>query len=1011
MPDTSDFRRRLKRDIEQVEKELRAEVSVDVDLNAKGVKAEFEALLAELRAQGAKGVGIDVDKNGAAAKSAGIVGTAFSRALRPVRDLTDALRYHQTLLRQQDRSLSASAAWVKTWAVAVREARESLKSHARKLRELDMSLAANTARFKSWGRSIVNATALAGSGLKRLSQDGGGLALLSGRLSAFGKASRGAVPSVGRLGTAFAGVGPTVIALAAALALLPPVLALVSGALVSLPAVAAGVLAPLAAVALGMDGIKKAAMDSGLLEFDKKGKPHFGRMFEPVQSAVSSVFSSKLTSVFSDIGKLMPTLAASLPKVADGLSGMAKAFVDTLTSGPGLAKVDNIVSSIGESLSRSAPGVASFTNGLLTLAEKVAGKFPNLADAFNRAGEAFDNWVDKITAAGSDGKSPLDNALHNFWGALKSIGGLLKDLAKQGFDFLSDPKSGDKIEKFVSGLRFIIEKGLPALGHFFVDLTDFLTEFNKAADRVSSLSGIFGGGDSKEGKKNRYGIVKGDPNSWEGEYGLFGNEKGDLAWDGTKAQQYWNNVKQWAADAWAAIANAASSMWNQFKSDVSSSTAEIASWAKHIFVDAPLALVSGMWSQLTSDVSATMSDLGSRISSAWDSVWSSLSGGASSAWASVTSTVSGAVSTIGTFFASIPAELSSAWSSAVSIASGVWDGVVSAVQSAVSSLAGVVSSGAGTIVSEIGTWPGRFVSALGDLGSLLSSAGAQMVQGFVNGIKSMAGAVASAAVGVASDAKNAVTSFLGIHSPSKVFHEIGQNVGQGFANGLDDEQQHVVDTAKAIMQAAKDVFGDKANVAFNFNFGGLQQALAPVADSVSSISGGVRDSMSGARGVRRHLDRAAKAQLDDISAQRKELQLQQAQLQLELDSTKDKAKRAEIKKQMDQIKIQKDQLSIQAQQVKTAGTYTEEIGNAYDLNKEMAGTMMKAAKVPWDFAEANGKQFLSDIGVGGNGVLSNLLDQGFQLGSQYVFNVSNIDQAMQVQRNQQNKDAMQYAGR
>lgn len=76
-----------------------------------------------------------------------------------------------------------------------------------------------------------------------------------------------------------------------------------------------------------------------------------------------------------------------------------------------------------------------------------------------------------------------------------------------------------------------------------------------------------------------------------------------------------------------------------------------------------------------------------------------------------------------------------------------------------------------------------------------------MIQGMINGVKQMAGKLISAAKGVVGDAVAGAKSLLGIHSPSKVFKEIGQYTMQGMQIGLNDRGKKVVrDTGRIAQQ-------------------------------------------------------------------------------------------------------------------------------------------------------------------------------------------------------------------
>lgn len=80
------------------------------------------------------------------------------------------------------------------------------------------------------------------------------------------------------------------------------------------------------------------------------------------------------------------------------------------------------------------------------------------------------------------------------------------------------------------------------------------------------------------------------------------------------------------------------------------------------------------------------------------------------------------------------------------------------------------------------------------------SAGADLIRGMINGIKNMAGSLVSAAKGVVSGAINAAKSLLKIHSPSKVFKEIGGYTMEGMAIGLNKEGRDVIKDTASIAQ-------------------------------------------------------------------------------------------------------------------------------------------------------------------------------------------------------------------
>ncbi|WP_195167762.1 phage tail family protein [Mycobacteroides abscessus] len=261
-------------------------------------------------------------------------------------------------------------------------------------------------------------------------------------------------------------------------------------------------------------------------------------------------------------------------------------------------------------------------------------------------------------------------------------------------------------------------------------------------------------------------------------------------------------------------------------------------------------------------------------------------------WSSVWQGLKDSWNAVVTFFQNAVSFFSNMWSSIQSAASGAWNGIVSAVSSAITNVVSAIVSGGSQIMAEVGSWPGKIQSFFADAGSWLIAAGQQLVQGFINGMGDMIGAAVAKAREFASRVKNAVTDFLGIHSPSKVMHEVGQFTGQGFADGLESQKEKITNVAADIAKSVKDQFG---------------------------------------------IDLPALGQ--------------------------------------------------------------------------------KGLDTAFGFGEANGKQLMSDLGIGG-GAISAALDQGLQIGKQMlgngltqIFNTSNVDDTIAVKNNQLNRQALGIVGR
>lgn len=76
------------------------------------------------------------------------------------------------------------------------------------------------------------------------------------------------------------------------------------------------------------------------------------------------------------------------------------------------------------------------------------------------------------------------------------------------------------------------------------------------------------------------------------------------------------------------------------------------------------------------------------------------------------------------------------------------------------------------------------ISALGEGINQMTSIGGYLVEGLYNGIKNKIQWVVGLVKGMGSSIVNAIKGVLGVHSPSKVFEQIGDYCVQGFSNGF-----------------------------------------------------------------------------------------------------------------------------------------------------------------------------------------------------------------------------------
>lgn len=131
---------------------------------------------------------------------------------------------------------------------------------------------------------------------------------------------------------------------------------------------------------------------------------------------------------------------------------------------------------------------------------------------------------------------------------------------------------------------------------------------------------------------------------------------------------------------------------------------------------------------------------------------------------------------------------------------------------------------ANSLINGLASIPGRVVSI-----------GSNIIQGMVNGVTGAAGKLIDAVKGAVGNAIEGAKNLLGIHSPSRVFREIGQYTMQGAALGVDDDAELLsksTDNAmRGMISTAQDIAVPSAgNVA-----GGESAVISWLAENLPTI--------------------------------------------------------------------------------------------------------------------------------------------------------------------------------
>lgn len=147
-----------------------------------------------------------------------------------------------------------------------------------------------------------------------------------------------------------------------------------------------------------------------------------------------------------------------------------------------------------------------------------------------------------------------------------------------------------------------------------------------------------------------------------------------------------------------------------------------------------------------------------------------------------------------------------------------------------------IKSKVGDVVSAVGSIISACKDGLANIGSEFINIGSNIISGLVSGIKSGISNVASAIADVASSAVSQAKGALGIHSPSKVFAEIGMYSDKGLAKGLIKYSNVVTKAAGNVANNMIDVMNNSIS---KISVDGLdsQPTIRPVFD-MSSVEEG-----------------------------------------------------------------------------------------------------------------------------------------------------------------------------
>jgi phage-related protein/23S rRNA pseudoU1915 N3-methylase RlmH len=875
-----------------------------------------------------------------------------------------------------------------------------------------------------------------------------------------------AVASPFRLLTAFPGIaakafvrlGPEIVAITALIAaLLPPVLALGAGLITLAPAALAG-LVPIGAIALGLDGIKKAA---------ETAKP----AFEELKKSVSSVFENGLpgqngmVAGFEAIGeRLIPNITQSLQGVAQSISNSFNAVVGVLASPKGLSNLNNIFNNVAAGIENAKGGLKGFTEGILQLVSAISNKFPGLGQWFTDLGTKFAGWVEKFTTLKDEnGLTGLERTIQNVRIGIEGLTGVFQEFFGQGLKDIQSADFGAGMKSFFESVRSFVANTLPALSEGFKEIANLLKQLSPLFDTFGALTNIAGlfvnPGQTISDAVKRFKETGSLKEAFTG-LGTSAEKGGQQAAAGLNKglETGLEQTKKSIEDSLKPSPGAVSGVFgggidkDGIGPAITGKVNTAISAAK-----STLTAFQGEFAGMIATALQPLDAIGEKVGQAFSTMGPAINNAFIAAMAGVRNTITGlfafmvlAIGTqtskisnsigeafrgapqqVGAALAGVPGAVAGALAPAIAAAANAAVGMLQAMNAGLAALPAVVQAWFGAVPATV---QGAMSPAIGTVASvcqqivstMLSFAGAAEQAGTAIGA-SFAKGIASATnlvISSASALMNAARAFFpaspaekGPFSGSGWVDNSGKAVGEGFAAGMQSSVGGVVDIARVMMQQVKDVFGNAEGLVINFNFNEVAQPISQFSNSIAGIGTSMAGALPAAQEFQQTLGQTgqslamldssqSKGRIEELKKSLLELEIQRKQLEAARDMPG--ADQAAIKAQIEQIRNQKNLLGLERDKLTYAQKYGGQMSSTAQSYKEQMNSLQQ---IPFDFATATSNQFMSDLGWSGQGAIPSLMQQGMDFGTNFIFNVANMDDALSGQRVLQNRTAQATLGR
>lgn len=472
--------------------------------------------------------------------------------------------------------------------------------------------------------------------------------------------------------------------------------------------------------------------------------------FEKGLEDVDSTAQSSSSKIKDALGKFAPIAATAAAAVGAAVVAITKAGVDAY------AQYEQLAGGVETLFGESADVVKGYADEAYKTAGMSANKYMETVTGFS-ASLLQSLGGDSAAAAEYANQAVIDMSdnANKMGTSMESIENAYQGFAKQNYTMLDNLKLGyggtkEEMQRLIDDANRVKE----ANGEMADLSIDSFADVTEAIHIVQEEMGI-AGATAEEAASTIEGSVNQMKGAWDNWLTGLANPDADMALltenlinsvitVGQNVIPAIGRIIQSIADLIPQIFDKIKAMLPQQFQNIINDCGTLVDGIKNLFI-AFFPLVQAIWQSgfdVVKNIVQTAMNIienviklvSSIIKGDWQGAWEAIKGLASSVWNRIKNTINSGINAVKNIINAILQVIRNLWN-------GAWNGISSFLSSIWGTMKSSVSNGINGIVDFFRNMPSRILSALGNVGNLLVNAGKQIIDGFLNGLKSAFGKV------------------------------------------------------------------------------------------------------------------------------------------------------------------------------------------------------------------------------------------------------------------------------